>query len=50
MVKSVSSNKEKTQAGSRHYIHAQDVADGLMFILNLSISTRVILVMQLVQV
>ncbi len=31
----VHSNKEKTQAGSRHYIHAQDVADGLMFILNL---------------
>ena len=31
----VHSNKEKTQAGSRHYIHAQDVADGLMFILKL---------------
>ena len=31
----VHSNKEKTKAGSRHYIHAQDVADGLMFILNL---------------
>ena len=31
----VHSNKEKTQAGSRHYNHAQDVADGLMFILNL---------------
>ena len=31
----VHSNKEKTLAGSRHYIHAQDVADGLMFILNL---------------
>ncbi len=31
----VHSNKEKTQAGSRHYIHAQDVADGLMFLLNL---------------
>ena len=31
----VHSNKEKTQAGSRHYIHAQDVADGLMFILDL---------------
>ena len=31
----VHSNKEKTMAGSRHYIHAQDVADGLMFILNL---------------
>ena len=31
----IHSNKEKTEAGSRHYIHAQDVADGLMFILNL---------------
>ncbi len=31
----VHSNKEKTMAGSRHYIHAKDVADGLMFILNL---------------
>ena len=31
----VHSNEEKTLAGSRHYIHAQDVADGLMFILNL---------------
>ncbi len=31
----IHSNKEKTKAGSRHYIHAQDVADGLMFILSL---------------
>ena len=31
----VHSNEEKTIAGSRHYIHAEDVADGLMFILNL---------------
>ena len=31
----VHSNEEKTVAGSRHYIHAQDVADGLMFILSL---------------
>ena len=31
----IHANKEKTQAGSRHYIHAQDVADGLMFILKL---------------
>ena len=30
----IHSNEEKTKAGSRHYIHAQDVADGLMFILN----------------
>ena len=31
----IHANKEKTKAGSRHYIHAQDVADGLMFILDL---------------
>ena len=31
----IHSNEDKTKAGSRHYIHAQDVADGLMFILNL---------------
>ena len=31
----VHANEEKTKAGSRHYIHAQDVADGLMFILKL---------------
>ena len=31
----VHANEAKTKAGSRHYIHAQDVADGLMFILNL---------------
>lgn len=31
----IHSNKEKTIAGSRHYIHAKDVADGLLFILNL---------------
>ena len=31
----IHANKDKTKAGSRHYIHAQDVADGLMFILNL---------------
>ena len=31
----VHANADKTKAGSRHYIHAQDVADGLMFILNL---------------
>ena len=31
----IHSNPEKTKAGSRHYIHAQDVADGLIFILKL---------------
>ncbi len=30
----IHSNKEKTQAGKRHYIHARNVADGLLFILN----------------
>jgi dTDP-glucose 4,6-dehydratase len=30
----VHSNPEKTKAGSRHYIHAGDVADALMFLLN----------------
>jgi len=27
-------NKEKTEAGSRHYIHAKDVASALLFLLN----------------
>ena len=31
----IHSNKERTEAGSRHYIHAKDVADGLLFLLNL---------------
>ena len=31
----VHANEDKTKSGSRHYIHAQDVADGLMFILGL---------------
>lgn len=30
----VHSNAEKTKAGSRHYIHAHDVADACMFLLN----------------
>jgi len=29
----VHSNKDRTQAGSRHYIHAQDVAEALLFLL-----------------
>ena len=29
---SIHSNPEKTKAGSRHYIHAKDVADALMFL------------------
>lgn len=29
---SIHSNAEKTKAGSRHYIHAKDVADALMFL------------------
>ena len=31
----IHSNPERTEAGSRHYIHAADVADGMMFILGL---------------
>jgi dTDP-glucose 4,6-dehydratase len=30
----IHSNPEKTKAGSRHYIHASDVADALMFLLD----------------
>ena len=30
----VHSNSEKTKAGSRHYIHAKDVASALMFLVN----------------
>lgn len=32
----IHANPERTQAGSRHYIHAADVADGMMFILGLN--------------
>ena len=35
----VHANKEKTIAGSRHYIHAGDVADALLFLYNYDIST-----------
>lgn len=31
----IHSNKDKTEAGTRHYIHAKDVADGLLHILDL---------------
>jgi dTDP-glucose 4,6-dehydratase len=34
----VHSNPEKTKAGSRHYIHARDVADALMFLYNCDLS------------
>ena len=33
----VHANKEKTIAGSRHYIHAKDVANALLFLLNYNI-------------
>jgi len=33
-VVTVHSNASKTQAGSRHYIHARDVADAIWFIIN----------------
>jgi dTDP-glucose 4,6-dehydratase len=32
----IHANPEKTEAGSRHWIHAADVAEGLMFVLNLN--------------
>ena len=35
----VHGNKEKTIAGSRHYIHAEDVADALLFLYNHDISS-----------
>ena len=35
----VHSNQEKTVAGSRHYIHAEDVADALLFLFNYDISS-----------
>lgn len=34
----IHANPEKTEAGTRHYIHAKDVAEGLMFILGLDVS------------
>jgi dTDP-glucose 4,6-dehydratase len=34
----IHANPEKTEAGTRHYVHASDVADGLMFILGLDLS------------
>ena len=33
-VLTIHSNKEKTQAGKRHYIHGRNVADGILYILN----------------
>ncbi len=38
-VVTVHANKEKSIAGSRHYIHAEDVADALLFLYNYDIST-----------
>jgi dTDP-glucose 4,6-dehydratase len=35
----IHSNPEKTEAGSRHYVHATDVAEGLMFVLGLDTAT-----------
>tara|TARA_Y100001935_G_C16828289_1_gene278134 strand:- start:9 stop:479 length:471 start_codon:yes stop_codon:yes gene_type:complete len=34
----VHANSEKTQAGSRHYIHAEDVANALLFLFNYNFS------------
>ena len=38
-VVTVHANSEKTVAGSRHYIHAEDVADALLFLYNYDISS-----------
>ena len=35
----VHANSKKTIAGSRHYIHAEDVADALLFLYNYDISS-----------
>ena len=35
----IHANPEKTVAGSRHYIHAEDVADALLFLFNYDISS-----------
>ena len=35
----IHANPEKTVAGSRHYIHAEDVADALLFLFNYNISS-----------
>ena len=37
----IHSNPSKTKAGSRHYIHAKDVADGLMFLINKNVDIEV---------
>lgn len=34
----IHANAKKTEAGSRHWIHAADVADGLMFVLGLDVN------------
>ena len=38
----VHSNKTKTKAGSRHYIHASDVADAMWFLLNYDASKLIV--------
>ena len=38
-VVTVHANSQKTIAGSRHYIHAEDVADALLFLYNYDISS-----------
>jgi dTDP-glucose 4,6-dehydratase len=38
-VVTVHSNPDKTKAGSRHYIHATDVSDALLFLINYNIDT-----------
>ena len=40
-VVTIHSNPEKTKAGSRHYIHAEDVSDAVMFLLNSTITSHI---------
>jgi len=38
----IHSNESKTQAGSRHYIHAEDVADALLFLIDRPLEDSII--------
>ena len=46
-VVTVHANPEKTIAGSRHYIHAEDVADALIFLFNYDFSLLLRIILEL---
>ena len=46
---SIHSNSDKTKAGSRHYIHAEDVSDAIYFLLTNPVKVKLILEVQNVQ-